>query len=866
MECSTAWWPARAEAVRVLDTERLWGVEVATVALSSSARIERVPAAELAPLADRTWSQAEVAWRAASGLVLRALSAGEPIAIATGRLEPLPHQLAVLERAMATDPLRLLLADEVGLGKTIEAGMVMAELKAHGLVKRTLIVAPKGVQLQWVAEMADRFDEEVVLVGAGGVPLDVGIDPWRAFDQVVCSLDAIKPLRVRPGWSAEQVATHNEGRIQAVVQAGWDLVIIDEAHHVAGSSEEVARHRLGRALAQAAPRLLLLSATPHSGKSEAFARLLGLLDKRFGQGRPLGRAEVAPLVVRTEKRGATDAAGRPLFKPRTTKLVTVPYGTREVEQALYEAVTDYVRNGYARAVAEHRPAIGFLVLLMQRLVSSSTAAIAVTLERRLVALSAQEARQATLDESLGRRAVGGGPASRAGLGERASDWAELSGEEQQALLADVDGDGWDEERAEVAALMDLARRAGAAGIDAKARHLLGLLGRLASEEGDPGAKAVVFTEFLPTQAMLLDVLAGAGIPAVGVNGSMTIDERRRSQECFRDRARVLVSTDAGGEGVNLQFAHVVVNYDLPWSPTRIEQRIGRVDRIGQEHDVVAHNLVLEASVDARVLAVLEEKLAVILAELGADKAGDVLASTDTGIDDIYATAILDPTSLPGAMEALDRRTRAAVREAEPLREAMGDCQPPGPPSRPSELRRWLAMADGARRRLGMAPTGPVPQLPEVLPGEPVPLIAGPTAGWWTMWEATGGTGRAAFALFIADNGAIRPDLAERCWVALAQQAEPLADPVRSSDLVAAGGSTPPRQGPMDDVMAAPLQDPPVAADRRHDPARPSAHQPGPTLDHTSFDRLRSAAVDHGYRQPDIGAPCLALHLAVRVEP
>ncbi len=508
------------------------------------------------------------------------MASGEPLAIARGGVDPLPHQLAVLDRAMATEPLRLLLADEVGLGKTIEAGLVITELKARGLVQRVLVVAPKGVQLQWVAEMADRFDEEFVLVGAGGIPLDVGHQPVARLrpGRLLARCREADPGRA--GWTVERVAEHNNRRLQAIVEAGWDLVVIDEAHHVAGSSEDVARHQLGRRLADATPRLLLLSATPHSGKSDAFARLLGLLDDGFLRGRPIERAAVAPLVVRTEKRHATDSGGRPLFRPRTTTLATVPYGDRAVERSLYEAVTDYVRHGYRRARAERRPAVGFLVLLMQRLVSSSTAAILAALERRLVAVTV-EGQQLRL------------------FSDRVGEWGDLTGEEQQAALADAQGAAWGDERAEVELLVDLARKSMAAGVDAKARYLLDLLGQIARAEGDPATKAVIFTEFVPTQEMLLQVLDGAGISAVAINGSMSIAERRDAQEEFRTNARVLVSTDAGGEGVNLQFAHVVINYDLPWSPTRIEQRIGRVDRIGQSHDVVAHNLVMESSIDAQ---------------------------------------------------------------------------------------------------------------------------------------------------------------------------------------------------------------------------------------------------------------------------
>lgn len=791
----SAWWAEGGEPVTVLGTEMLWGEAVTTVVVPSTGRLERLATAALRPLADRVWLPDEIVWRAATGLAWRAMAGGEPLAIARGGVDPLPHQLAVLDRAMTADPLRLLLADEVGLGKTIEAGLVMTELKARGLVQRILVVAPKGVQLQWVAEMADRFDEEFVLVGAGGIPPDVSINPWRAFDQIVCSLDAVKPIRGRTGWTAERVAAHNNRRFQAMVEAGWDLVVIDEAHHVAGSSEDVARHQLGRRLADATPRLLLLSATPHSGKSDAFARLLGLLDDGFLRGRPVERAAVAPFVVRTEKRFATDSDGRPLFRPRSTTLATVPYGERAVERSLYEAVTGYVRHGYRRARAEGRPAVGFLVLLMQRLVSSSTAAILAALERRLVAVTA-EGQQIRL------------------FSDRAGEWGDLTGEEQQAALADAQGAAWGDERAEVELLVDLARKAMAAGIDAKARYLLELLGRIARSEGDPSTKAVIFTEFVPTQEMLLQVLGGAGISAVAINGSMSITERRDAQEEFRANARVLVSTDAGGEGVNLQFAHVAINYDLPWSPTRIEQRIGRVDRIGQSHDVVAHNLVMESSIDARVLDVLQAKLAVILAELGVDKTTDVLASVETRVDDLYTAAILEPERLQHTADAMAESARAEVEELTPLRDALGPSISGEHPPKASALRRWLDIADDARHRLrdaGRRVDGPAP---EVVAGEPVPVIEGATSGWWTMWEVRAGGERTATSLFVTDAGAVRPDLADRTWTALTERRELGA-------------------------------------------CRPLAGK--------EFERLRSLAADHTYRDPHGAVPALTLRLAARVE-
>jgi superfamily II DNA or RNA helicase len=795
VDVDSAWWAEGGESVQVVATEQLWGSEVSTVIVPSTSRVERLAATELRPLSERDWLPEEVAWRAASGLVRRAMADGEPLAVARGRVEPLPHQLAALTRAMATEPLRLLLADDVGLGKTIEAGLVITELKARGLVRRVLVIAPKGVQLQWVAEMADRFDEEFVLVGTGGVPVGAGIDPWKAFDQIVCSLDAVKPVRVRAGWTPERVAEHNNRRVEAIVEAGWDLVVIDEAHHVAGSNEDVARHALGRRLAESTPRVLLLSATPHSGKSDAFARLLGLLDRDFLHERPVLRQYVAPLVVRTEKRHAIDGSGRPLFRRRGTSLVTVPYRDRSVERCLYEAVTDYVRNGYRRALNERQSAVGFLVLLMQRLVSSSTAAILAALERRLLALTA-EGEQLRL------------------FGDRVTQWEDLTGEEQQAALAGARGAAWKDERGEVELLTDLARKAASAGIDAKARYLLDLLGRIAREEGDPDLKAVVFTEFLPTQEMLLDLFVGAGISTVAVNGSMSIGERREAQEEFRTDARVLVSTDAGGEGVNLQIAHVVINYDLPWSPTRIEQRIGRVDRIGQTHDVFAYNLALESSIDVRVLEVLERKLAVILSELGVDRSGDVIASVASRVDDLYTAAILDPTSIETTAELLGNRTRQEIEESASLREALPQSVMSSPVECQTGLRRWLELADAAQRRLAQAGRRTGWTLPEVLVSEPVPCVAGSASGGWTMWELSGGGDRTCVAFFVTDSGAIRPDIAERLWVSVAERPEPHSVAV---------------------------------------------------LGHEMLRRLHATAADHAYRQPDGKIPSLILRLAIRVE-
>ncbi len=256
------------------------------------------------------------------------------------------------------------------------------------------MVAPKGLVNQWVAEMRTHFAEEFRAFIPSDFPafrrLARADNVWRTCDQVVCPLDAVKPLDGRRGWSRERVAEHNRERFEDLTAAGWDLIIIDEAHRLGGSSDQVARHQLGRGLADAAPCLLLLSATPHQGKTDAFHRLMSLIDETaFPDPSEISGERVQPFVIRTEKRHAIDSEGQPLFKPRHTRLEPIAYQERHAGQRLlYEAVTEYAREGYNRAIRERKGHVGFLMILMQRLVTSSTRAICVTLERRLEVLTA----------------------------------------------------------------------------------------------------------------------------------------------------------------------------------------------------------------------------------------------------------------------------------------------------------------------------------------------------------------------------------------------------------------------------------------------------------------------------------------------
>ena len=336
-----------------------------------------------------------------------------------GNLEPLPHQIHALGRAVSESRIRYLLADEVGLGKTIEAGLIIRELKLRGLVRRTLIVAPKGLVTQWVAEMkltSTRTSDSscrVSLAPTAGLLPKTNL--WQRFDQVICPMDSVKPLDGRRGWSNEQLEQYNRERFGDLVAAGWDLVIVDEAHRLGGSSDQVARFRLGEGLADAAPYLLLLSATPHQGKTDAFHRILSLLDaEAFPDAGTVTRERVTPYVIRTEKRRAIDADGKPLFKPRRTQLVPIAWLPAPWNQrSLYEAVTEYVREGYNQAVREKRHYIGFLMILMQRLVTVQHARDSQRRSRSVCVLEALSV----------------GTAVRCSL-PNVEDWTELDGQEQ----------------------------------------------------------------------------------------------------------------------------------------------------------------------------------------------------------------------------------------------------------------------------------------------------------------------------------------------------------------------------------------------------------------------------------------------------
>ncbi len=620
------------ERVQILEISEVWGFVSYKVFNASTGTVYKLSADDIcAEVPEENFNESYLRYVAMLSKIKNETSEGILSKLSSGII-PLPHQLHVLNRALSNNNVRYILADEVGLGKTIEAGLIIKELKTRGIIKRILIVCPTGLVTQWSLEMQDKFNEKFHVI----LPEDYDTirkitgneDVYGQFDQVISPMDSIKPLERRVGWTEEKIAQYNEERIYSIINSGWDLVVIDEAHRVAGSSGEVARYKLGNLLAAASPYLLLLTATPHNGKTEPFLRLIRLVDeKAFPNINAIVKEQVAPYVIRTEKREAIDNNGNKLFKNRTTRAIELHWDERHsMQRRLYEMVSDYVSKNYNKAMRNRGKNMWFvfLLIMMQRLVTSSTSAVRESMERRVKILEEQAFKYQSMSEE---------------------EFAEMELEENMedaiaAISLDIK-----EEIAQLNDIIAVAKQAEFQYLDVKVEPLLEIIDDLFAE--DRQRKVIIFTEFVATQSYLVKLLKDRGYSTSILNGSMSIEERNAVLQEFKTETDILISTDAGGEGLNLQFSNCIINYDLPWNPMKIEQRIGRVDRIGQQRDVIVYNFILADTVENRVKAVLEEKLSVILKEIGIDKYSDVLDSetAELNFTDAYMKSIRNPKNI-----------------------------------------------------------------------------------------------------------------------------------------------------------------------------------------------------------------------------
>lgn len=359
--------------------------------------------------------------------------------------------------------------------------------------------------------------------------------------------------------------------------------------------------------------------------------------------------ELEPYVIRTEKRFAVDYEGKKLFNERRTNRfdVFLDINKHQKQMALYDAVTDYVRKGFNTAKRTSNPAKGLIMILFQRLVSSSTAAILSAMQGRLERLQLGE--ESSLDD----------------FAHEVDHGFDENGEEIdfEGILQSNNA-GLTNEEELLSQLIEHARECLATETDAKADALLKKIIELKQVQTNQDLKILVFTEFRTTQKMLVDYFKGKGYIVTFIHGGQDLDERKRALSHFKNDAQILVATDAAGESLNMQFCHIVFNYDLPWNPMMIEQRIGRVDRIGQKFPVQAYNMLTNNSVDLRVYEVIEEKLNNIIEQLGIDKTSDVLDSTIDmkKVNKLYLQSLLDPEKFEFAGERWLNDIKGKLRE------------------------------------------------------------------------------------------------------------------------------------------------------------------------------------------------------------
>ncbi|MEH0843078.1 helicase-related protein [Micromonospora sp. CPCC 205711] len=555
---------------------------------------------------------------AAEALRLRAAAHIDPmLAVTSSDLEPLPHQIeAVYGHLLDRVPLRFLLADDPGAGKTVMAGLYAKELMLRGDLSRCLIVAPGGLVEQWQDELYDKFALRFQLLTtelAQAVPR--GENLFAGHPLLIARMDQL---------------ARSERWLAALAESRWDLVVVDEAHRMSAHyyGREVSatrRYQLGERLGEVADNLLLMTATPHAGKERDFQLFLNLLDADRFEGRYReGEHDTGAdgLMLRRVKEELLTLSGTPLFPPR--RAYTVPYQLSAAEAELYEAVTAYVRQEFNRAdtlSGARGNTVGFALTVLQRRLASSPEAILRSLRRRAARLAERLREAETRPAALGGAA--GGPVD---LDEAYDDFpsAEREQREEEVVDAATAARSAEELRHEIGVLhqlVALAERVRQSGTDRKWTELAGLL-RGAPEIATPEGprKLIVFTEHRDTLGYLCDrigELLGRPDAVVAIHGGMGRDARRAVRARFAGEpdCLVLVATDAAGEGLNLQQAHLMVNYDLPWNPNRLEQRFGRIHRIGQREMCHLWNLVAantrEGEVFQRLLAKLEEQHAAL---------------------------------------------------------------------------------------------------------------------------------------------------------------------------------------------------------------------------------------------------------------
>ena len=551
-------------------------------------------------------------------------------ALSIARVDPLPHQLeAVYEHFLKLPRIRFLLADDPGAGKTIMAGLLIKELKIRGLAKRILIIAPASLTFQWQRELKDKFRESFEVVKGDVLRANYGQNPWQDKNQVVTSVAWVSRI---------------EDAKESLLRSQWDLIIVDEAHKMsaASSDKKTLAYQLGESLSRMTDHYLLMTATPHKGDPKQFCLFLELLDKDvYGDVASLEDAMArreAPFYLRRVKEALVTFPDpqtgqvKALFTRRN--VTTTEFQISEAELDFYDRLTRFVDDQSIRAASDSSSrgrALAFTMAMLQRRFASSLYAVRRSLERM------RDKRQRILDDPDAYR--------QEQVSKRLpEDFEELTDEERQEVIsqledvvADIDPAALREEIAELGKLIEHACELEQLEVETKLLKLKELI----TKQGvfaDSKMKLLIFTEHKDT----LDYLAGDGkdgrplgklrewgLSLTQIHGGMKIGDRDMAgtrifaEREFREDAQVLVATEAAGEGINLQFCWLMINYDIPWNPVRLEQRMGRIHRYGQEKDCLIFNFVSTNTREGRVLQKLFERIDAIQNDLDPKRTGKV---------------------------------------------------------------------------------------------------------------------------------------------------------------------------------------------------------------------------------------------------
>jgi len=550
--------------------------------------------------------------------------------LSIARVDPLPHQLeAVYDYFLKSPRIRFLLADDPGAGKTIMAGLLIKELKIRGLIQRVLIVTPANLCFQWQRELKDKFREQFTVVRSDVLRANYGSNPWQDINQVITSVSWVSRI---------------EDANESIRRSNWDLIIVDEAHKMSAYSEDkkTLAYQLGEALSGMTDHYLLMTATPHKGDPENFRLFLKLLDKDvYGDIKSLEKAlEVrdAPFYLRRVKEALVTfpdpgtGEAKTLFTKRNVK--TASFQIDDDELDFYDKLTQYVEEQSIKASQDDSArgrALGFTMAMLQRRFASSIYAVRRTLERM------KTKREKILEDPEKYR-------QEQIFKKVPEDFDDLPDEMKEEILAELEDvvasinpEALREEIIELGKLSDMAIALEKREIETKLNKLKDVITENRIFD-DPTMKLLIFTEHKDT----LDYLAGDGksdrplgklidwgLNITQIHGGMKIGDRDTpgtriyAERAFKEDCQVLVATEAAGEGINLQFCWCMINYDIPWNPNRLEQRMGRIHRYGQEKDCLITNFVATNTREGRVLERLFDRISKIEEDLDPDKTGKV---------------------------------------------------------------------------------------------------------------------------------------------------------------------------------------------------------------------------------------------------